>query len=393
MPGAATAAARRNAATTGGRTRRWLAGAMLLLVTSCSGSDDAAPSSLEIQGLTVVVDAADGGATVVGNVVGDVESVTIEWGDGAADSVTTGFPGVRASHTYADDGTYSIIVVAADGTGATTNRVLTAEVSGASRATTTTTLPPTTTTVPPATTTTTTTTATTTPTTAVPPPPPPPPPPTTAPPPTTTTTTTTTLPPEPLTFDITQPTGGGTALAGTSDFPFRVNVASWWRAGNLRARAGVGPASVLETPWAEAWLYHDFAGQREQATVRYTVSWDGEITVLASAGSEAGVTITVSVFELDGSNQGTRIAREVLLDESLSSEAIQFATTLTYEDSVSSQLSFPVRSGQRYRVRFDLRCEARAAFALGATVCQFGTNEMADVGPYARWRNVTVTLE
>jgi hypothetical protein len=44
-------------------------------------------------------------------------------------------------------------------------------------------------------------------------------------------------------------------------------------------------------------------------------------------------------------------------------------------------------------VRLDLRCEARAAFALSVTACSFGRNDVADVGPYARWRDVTVTLD
>ncbi len=373
----------------------WLAVALLLVGTSC-GSDDADAAPLSVDAVTVVV-GPDGEATVVGNVTGAVELVRIEWGDGAVDSVTTGFPGVRESHTYADDGTYSIIVEAADGTGASTNQVLTAEVDGSSpTATTTTTDPSTSTTssVLPTTTTTTTTVSTTTTTTTIPPTTTTT---TTAPSTTTTTapppTTTTTLPPEPITLDITQATGGGADLEGSTRLPFRVNVASYWSVGNLHARAAVGPASVLETPWAEVWLYSDFTAQREQATVRYTVSWDGDITVLASAGSAAGVTIAVSVYELNGSSQGARIAREVLLDEGLSSEAISFATTLEYQDSVTSSLSFPVESGQQYRVRLDLRCEARAAFALGATACNFGTNEVVDEGPYARWRNVTVTLD
>lgn len=368
--------------------RRWgLAVVLLLIGAACSTSTESESSPLDVDGLTVVV-GAGGEASVVGNVSGAVEVVTIDWGDGAVDSVTSGFPGVRASHLYEENATYSIVVEAADGSGTTTNRVLAAEISGVLPATTTTTA--TTTTVAPTTTTTvppTTVPPTTAPPTTVPPSTAPPTtvPPTTAPP-------TTTLP-APITFDITQASGGGGDLEGRTQLPFRVNVASWWSVGNLHARAAVGVGATAQTPWAEAWLYSDFTAQREQATVRYTVSWDGDITVLASAGSAAGVTIAVSAYELDGSTQGARVAREVVLDEALDSEDIKFVTTLEYEDSLTSSLSFPVESGKQYRVRLDLRCEARAAFALGATTCTFGTNKVADEGPFARWRDVTVTLD
>jgi hypothetical protein len=365
----------------GWRAGRWgLAAVLFLIGASCSTSSETESSPVAFDALTVILDVG-GEASVVGNVTGAVEQVTIEWGDGAVDSVASGFPGVRASHRYEEDATYSIIVAAADGDGATINRVLTAEVSGASPTTTTTTSTTTTTTAAP----TTTTPSTTTPSTTTPS--------TTTPSTTTPSTTTTTSPAEPITFDITRATGGGGELEGRTRLPFRVNVASWWRVGNLHARAAVGVGASAETPWAEAWLYSDFTAQREQATVRYTVSWDGSITVLASAGSAAAATIAVSVYELNGSTQGARVTREVVLDEELSSEDIRFVTTLEYQDSLTSSLSFPVESGKRYRVRLDLRCEARAAFALGATACTFGTNEVVDEGPYARWRNVTVTLD
>lgn len=358
--------------------RRGLAVVLLLAVAACSTSTESESSPISLDAFAVITDV--GGATsVVGNVTGAVESVTIEWGDGAVDSVTSGFPGVRASHIYVEDATYSIIVEATDGSGTTANQVLTAEVSGVSPTTTTTVAPTTTSTVA---------TSTTVPSTTAPPTTAPP---TTAPP---TTAPPTTAPAEaPITFDITRASGGGGDFEGRTELPFRLNVASWWSVGNLHARAAVGPGAVGQTPWAEVWLYSDFTAQREQATVRYTVSWDGDITVLASAGSAAAVTIAVSVYELNGSTQGARVAREVVLDEELNSEDIRFVTTLEYEDSLTSSLSFPVEGGQRYRVRLDLRCEARAAFALGVTACTFGTNEAVDEGPFARWRNVTVTLE
>jgi len=60
----------------------------------------------------VVVDEV---ATLVANVVdpdGDLDRVTIEWGDGAIDTVTSGFPGVRLDHTYTDDGDFTIVLEA-----------------------------------------------------------------------------------------------------------------------------------------------------------------------------------------------------------------------------------------------------------------------------------------
>lgn len=378
----------------GGRWRRvdrgaarWLLAVLALTTASCSRSTAADETTTTVAAIAIddmeIVDDGAGTATLVGNVSGPVASLTIEWGDGSTVTVTEGFPGVRESHRYADDGSYSVIVAALDGRGATTNRVIPADIVGAtpstttsttttSSSTTTTTTSTTTTTVPPTTTTTSTTTPPTT---------------------TTTSTTTTTAPPAPISFDITTPTGGGGDVEGATQLPFRVNVASWWNTGNLHVRAAVGTLATLQTPWAEAWLYHDFTAQRDQATVRYTVSWDGRITALASAGSAAAVTAAVSVWELDGSSQGARIAREVVLDESLSSETINFATTLDFEDSLTSSISFPVVGGERYRVRLDVRCEARAAFALGATECTFGSNEVADQGNYVRWRDVSVTLE
>jgi hypothetical protein len=366
------------------RSARWgLTVALLLIGVSCSTSSQTASSPLALEDFTVIVD-VDGEASVIGNVSGAVEQVTIDWGDGAIDAVTSGFPGVQASHAYTDDATFSIVVAAVDDAGSTVNQVLTAQVAGVTTTTTTTTTTPSTTTTTIATTTTTPSTTTAPPTTATP---------TTAVPTTTPATTTTTLPEEPITIDITRASGGGGDFEGRTQLPFRVNVASWWSVGNLHARAAVGVGAFNQSPWAEVWLYSDFTAQRQRATLRYTVSWDGELTVLASGGSAADVLISVSVFELDGTTQGARVAREIVLDEELASEDIRFVTTLDLEDSLTSALTFPVESGQRYRVRLDLRCAARAALAVGATVCSFGTNEAVDEGPFARWRNVTVTLE
>ena len=108
-----------------------LAVVMILIGASCAASSETSTSPVLFDSFTVIVDTG-GEASVVGNVTGVVEQVTVEWGDGEISSVASGFPGVQVSHPYAEDGTYSIVVVATGTDGTTTNQVLTAEVVGVS---------------------------------------------------------------------------------------------------------------------------------------------------------------------------------------------------------------------------------------------------------------------
>ena len=80
------------------------------------------------------------GATVrlIGHVIdpgsGDAHTVTVSWGDGANPEVITipaGATGFSATHTYADDGRYTIAVVPADENGAGTERSVQFDVANA----------------------------------------------------------------------------------------------------------------------------------------------------------------------------------------------------------------------------------------------------------------------
>ncbi|MCC5949811.1 MAG: hypothetical protein JJT89_15270 [Nitriliruptoraceae bacterium] len=101
-----------------GRTA--LLGLVALVVTACGGGDPEAASSRapSVPVLDVVV--TDDVATLVANVVdpgGELQMVTIEWGDGTSDTVTSGFPGVRVDHTYTDDGEFTIVLEARSASG------------------------------------------------------------------------------------------------------------------------------------------------------------------------------------------------------------------------------------------------------------------------------------
>ena len=386
----------------------WLAWwcTVVVLATACSRADEIASVDLVVDGVETIV-GADGTVTLLANARGGdggVASVSVEWGDGSTDALTSGFPGVRLDHTYAEAGSYDVIVVATDAEGATAVASASVDTGPPATAqppttTTATTDAATTTTVPPPTTAPTTTVAPTTaaPTTTEPPPPTDPPPPPTDPP---TTTTTTTLAPEPQVRELDGVTGGGSDAGEGSSMPFRVAVASWWSSGRVHARAAVGVGATMLTPVASAWVYRDFSALQSDvfsgdATIRYTVDYDGRMTVLASASSFGSVDIVVSVFELadDGVTQGARIAQDVVLTEELDSEIIQAVTSLEFEDSIQRAIDVTLEPGAAYRVRLDLRCEARAFFALGATECTFGSNDAEDTGPFAGIRDLSVTYQ
>jgi len=120
------------------RRRRFVGRAILfglaaLVVAACGGADpDAASSAAPTVPVLDVMVAGDV-ATLVANVVdpdGELDLVTIEWGDGTSDTVTSGFPGVRLDHTYTDDGDYTIVLEARTASGqsvtATTEASITA---------------------------------------------------------------------------------------------------------------------------------------------------------------------------------------------------------------------------------------------------------------------------
>ncbi|MEQ8437193.1 MAG: hypothetical protein RIB65_06840 [Ilumatobacter fluminis] len=267
-------------------------------------------------------------------------------------------------------------------TSSTTSTTMPTTTSTTSTSTTTTTSTTTSTSTSTTTSTTSTTTTTTLPPTTT----------TTVPPTTTTTTTTTTLPPEPFVIDLSEPFGGTASGSDEPAMPRRSVWASWWRSGNLRAVTGVGPTGSDEL-WAESSIWSDFVADGPEGTLRATVSYHGNLITLASFGSGTAVEIEFAVYELDGSSQGGQIYRRTVLDEEILAEAIQSASNVTLEDSELITETLQLEPNQAYRVRLDLRCEARAFFALSATQCAFGPPEIADTGPnYARWSNVTMTF-
>ena len=93
--------------------RAILLGLVALVLAACGGADpDAEPSAAPTVPVLDVVVTQDV-ATLVANVVdpdGEIDLVTVEWGDGTSDTVTSGFPGVRLDHTYTDDGDYTIVL-------------------------------------------------------------------------------------------------------------------------------------------------------------------------------------------------------------------------------------------------------------------------------------------
>lgn len=115
--------------------RAVLLGVAVLLVTACGGADPEADPELSTAPTVPLVDVVVAGevATLVANVVdpdGEVAMVIVEWGDGASDTVTSGFPGVRLDHAYTADGDFTIVLEARNAAGqsaiATTEASITA---------------------------------------------------------------------------------------------------------------------------------------------------------------------------------------------------------------------------------------------------------------------------
>ena len=71
-------------------------------------------------------------ATLTGNVTdsdGTVEEVTIDWGDGNTTTISSGFDSIDQNHIYNSEGTYDVIITAADDDGATVSKNLTITVN------------------------------------------------------------------------------------------------------------------------------------------------------------------------------------------------------------------------------------------------------------------------
>jgi len=100
--------------------RAILLGLVALVLAACGGADpDAASSAAPTVPVLEVVVTGDV-AALVANVVdpdGELDLVTIEWGDGTSDTVTSGFPGVRLDHTYTEDGDFTIVLEARGASG------------------------------------------------------------------------------------------------------------------------------------------------------------------------------------------------------------------------------------------------------------------------------------
>ncbi len=117
------------------------------------------------------------------------------------------------------------------------------------------------------------------------------------------------------------------------------------------------------------------------------MSYRGSLITLASFGSGTAADVELAVYEPDGSTQGGQVFRRTIL-----SEAIQSVSNVNFEDRASITAELDLEQNQAYRVRLDLRCEARAFLAVSATQCDFGPPEVSDTDDFARWSNVTVTF-
>ncbi|MDH3752518.1 MAG: PKD domain-containing protein [Acidimicrobiia bacterium] len=104
------------------------AGALAILGSACgTPTEIAATTAVEpptasadpvVNSLDLVVSGET--ATMIANVTDpddDIASVSVEWGDGETDTVTAGFPGLRADHEYEEAGPYTVVVQVTDETG------------------------------------------------------------------------------------------------------------------------------------------------------------------------------------------------------------------------------------------------------------------------------------
>ncbi len=250
--------------------------------TTDAGSEAAVNADPAIDTAEVIVSGSV--ATLVANVSdadGDLTSVSIEWGDGAVDTVTSGFPAVRADHSYTTPGPHTVIVQATDATGRSALTTTVAATDGSSLPT----EPPAT--EPPSTEPPSTEPPVTEPPTTPPPPPPPPvtEPPSTEPPPPPPTEPP--APPEPITVDlldanvtyghdITPPDDAGGSAEARAAGDHAVNVRSYaWHGYN-----GVGDATATLTRTIDAGpAFVEFGPATSEIVVDldFTVTGRGEL--------------------------------------------------------------------------------------------------------------------
>lgn len=145
----------------------------------------------------------------------------------------------------------------------------------------------------------------------------------------------------------------------------------------MQGFTGHGPFATLESAELRTRLYSSFQPRSSDATVDWDIRWKGTLGAVVGADARSQATITVRVYEIITSNDGSparvgpTIFERVIADEGIGA-ALQGVSILEMNDRNAQSVRLPALDLDRfYRLEVELHCSTYVAFSLSATVCDF----------------------
>ena len=150
----------------------------------------------------------------------------------------------------------------------------------------------------------------------------------------------------------------------------------------MQGFTGHGPFATFEAAELRTRLYSSFQPRSTDATVDWDIRWNGTLGAVVGADARSGATITVRVYEIITTTDGTparpgpTIFERVIADESTAA-AIQGVSILEMNDRNMQSVGLPeLDLAKFYRLEVELHCSTYVAFSLSSTTCGFeGSND------------------
>jgi hypothetical protein len=145
----------------------------------------------------------------------------------------------------------------------------------------------------------------------------------------------------------------------------------------IQGFTGHGPLATGESAELKARLYSSFQPSSTDATVEWDIRWGGILSAVVGADARSEATITVRVYEIRTTNDGSpaqpgpTVFERVIANESTAA-ALQGVSLLKMDDRDIQSVRLPALDLTKfYRLEVELHCSTYVAFSLSATTCGF----------------------
>jgi len=197
-------------------------------------------------------------------------------------------------------------------------------------------------------------------------------------------------------LDIERAEGGGTKGVRRSAFSGAFagydvrGISRGGHRGRMYAETLVG-LGINEHPTATSFVYNTWSSEPGRYSVSADFRWKGFLYGAGVAGTGAGVTMWLKIFDF----QGTLLAQEMIHEKELREGSLTLGGVKD-EGSTSVVVDFtlPSGTGGPFRIQFEHTCESYSGLISAEAGCLYGNGDVAKkvgLDGYAEWTKLSVT--